>query len=151
MQQGQSGPVAAPEPEPELVREVPPPIFDPNGDLLESDQLFAWVTLPRGLEPVLELEGRTVYRTEVPIYKVQRYFGPRLLTGAVERRGDGIVYLGALPRSIPTGSRPRRLDVSITSASDGVRVELVARPPRREVADPVAQRRLIEEHLQRLD
>ncbi len=89
--------------------------------------MIAGLPLPRGLEPILN-EGREhVYRTKVPLEKLQRYFGPRLLTGRVEPLGGGVVYRGARPRDARGGVVP--LDVKLVPGAAGTRVEIIEVPP----------------------
>ena len=40
------------------------------------------------------------YYTDVPMIKVQRYFGPRLLTGEVQQLPSGAIYRRATPRGV---------------------------------------------------
>jgi hypothetical protein len=120
-----------PPPEP-VVSEVAPepdPLYGPDGELLESDQRVAGLTLPRGLEEILREERRYVYRSPAPLAKVQRYFGPRLLTGQVDvLPSGGAAYRDAVPREARGGAV--RLDVIIEPSTVArSRVEIIERPP----------------------
>ena len=100
-------------------------LYGTDGQLLESGETVAGLRLPRGLESIREEERRHVYLTDVPLTKVQRYFGPRLLTGQVDRLGDGAVYRRATPRDAQGGTV--YLDVSIIPTVGGTRVDIVIR------------------------
>lgn len=103
-------------------------IYDAEGNLREGDALVAGLRLPRGLEKKLDLGRRHVYETRVPIAKVQRYFGPRLLTGRVTRIGEGATFREATPRGA-TGAVVK-LDVAIVPAGEGlVQVDIYELPP----------------------
>lgn len=110
------------EPDPD----VPPPLYDASGKLLPSGELFSGVDLPRGLTLVRDDDRIRVYRTEVPITRVQAYFGPRLRTPEVERIGEGVVYHGAAVRS-ETG-QTLHVTVSILPSAAGTRIELRRHP-----------------------
>jgi hypothetical protein len=112
-----------------------PKLYGPEGKLLESDRTIAGLTLPRGLDPHLEQEHRWVFYTDVPLEKVRQYFGPRLVTGKVDRMGQGHVYRQAVPRDVQGGVV--KLDVSIAPGSSGTRVEIEeVRPEPRNPPDP---------------
>ncbi|AKF03267.1 hypothetical protein [Sandaracinus amylolyticus] len=115
-----------PRPEP---RPAPEPIYGADGELLESDEVVAGLRLPRGLRPLSSRERRHVYGSDVPLAKVQRYFGPRLVTGQVDARPSGrATYVDAVPRDVRGGEV--RLDVTIEPASGmATRVEIVERAP----------------------
>jgi hypothetical protein len=91
-----------------IVEAPPPPppaplgseLYGPDGRLRESDERIAGLILPRGLipAPALGSDRRHVFYSDVPLDKVLRYFGPRLLTGNVERRGASVTYHRATPR-----------------------------------------------------
>jgi hypothetical protein len=102
-------------------------VFDESGQLRESDRSIAGLILPRGLDPHLETVNRYVFYSDVPVAKVQAYFGPRLLTGSVDRVGKGAVYRSAVPRNAKGGRV--KLDVSILQGSNGTRVEVREIPP----------------------
>jgi hypothetical protein len=102
--------------------------YGPDGELRESDDVVAGLPLPVGLERVHGSERRHVYRTTLPLRAVQRYFGPRLVTGQVDRLGDGAVFRHAVPRGVQGGVV--KLDVSIMPVSSGTRIEIIEiRPP----------------------
>lgn len=104
-------------------------IYGEDGEVLESTTRVAGLVLPRGVELVLDQERRHVYQSQVPLTKMQRYFGVRLVTGQVDARpGGGATYVDALPRDVRGGEV--RLDVTIEPSSAArTRVELVERPP----------------------
>lgn len=123
---------------PEVVAPPPPPptgapageaLYGPEGELLESDQRVAGLVLPRGLEHLVDEGRRHVYTTDVPITKVQQYFGVRLVTGAVDApEGRGVTYRDAVPRDVRGGEV--HLDVSIEPASGAeARIEIVELEP----------------------
>lgn len=119
-------------PAPEVAREErpePEPLYGEDGELLESSHVVAGLRLPRGLEQVIAEERRHVYSSEVPLVKVQRYFGVRLVTGEVsERPGGGATYVDAVPRDVRGGAV--HLDVTIEPSSmAATRVEIVERVP----------------------
>lgn len=102
--------------------DLPPPLYDAHGALVPSGEVVSGVPLPRGLELVSERGRSHVYRTEVPLQKVQAYFGQRLNTPHVERVGEGAVFENAVVQS-PTGQE-LRVTVSILPMVGGVRVEV---------------------------
>ena len=74
-------------------------IFDEQGRLLPSTSLVAGVRLPRGMQPEYTFEHEFYYRSDATLAQLQAYFGPRLLTGQVERGGRGTVtYVNAQPK-----------------------------------------------------
>lgn len=119
-------------------------IYGDDGEVLESTMRVAGLVLPRGVELVLDEERRHVYQSQVPLTKMQRYFGVRLVTGQVDARpGGGATYVDALPRDVRGGEV--RLDVTIEPSSAArTRVEIVERQPA--PATPPSQ----EESLQQL-
>ncbi len=119
-------------PMPETTRDDAPvreAIYGDDGEVLESTQRVAGLPLPRGLETVLEDGRRHVYRSEVPLQKMQSYFGVRLVTGQVDARaGGGATYVDAVPRGVRGGEV--RLDVTVEPSSAAQsRVEIVERAP----------------------
>ncbi len=136
--------VACSDPPPSLdgvgadVPEGPDPVYeDPNAELYdadgvprESDQRVAGLVLPRGLTEVEELreERRHVYTSQMPTHELLRYFGPRLTTMQVDRRGEAVTYRDAIPRGVRGGVV--RLDVTIEpTPAHPSRVEVYERPP----------------------
>lgn len=142
-------PVTPPRPEAEA-RPALLPLFDENGDLIESDQEVAGLRLPRGLISTLESGNRHVYRSEVAVEPMRRYFGVRLLTGDVSQpRPNAVMYRGGTPRSV--SGTPVPLDVGIEESSRGTRVEIIERPGGvREMTEAEAIGRL-RERLERAD
>ena len=119
--------------EPQKVRRGPD-YFDEQGELLPSKEVIAGLTLPRGLKATRMAEGKHVFHTRVPIEKVLRYFGARLITGEVKRIGPGGVYREALPKPEPGQKRSGhqafvKMDVSVLPSSRGTRVEVSELPP----------------------
>lgn len=114
-------------------------LYDVEGELLESSSRLAGLVLPRGLELVLDEERRHVYESPVPLTKMQRYFGVRLLTGQVDPvPGGGVTYVDALPRDVRGGQV--RLDVTIEPSSRSPsRVEIIERRPPPVSAPPQAE------------
>lgn len=102
-------------------------LYDRGGRLLESDTTIAGLTLPKGLEPFFEKDRRHAFRTGVPLDKLQAYFGPRLMTGEVERVGEGAIFRHAVPRDVQGGVV--KLDVKVLPGSEGNRVEIEEIPP----------------------
>ncbi|MFW5920847.1 MAG: hypothetical protein ACOCUS_03320 [Polyangiales bacterium] len=102
-------------------------LYATDGSLLESDDTVAGLTLPKGLEPFREEERRHVYRTTVSLEKLQKYFGPRLMTGEVERIGEGVIYRDATARDAE-GAKVH-MDVKILPGVKGTRVEIEEIPP----------------------
>lgn len=90
-----------------------PSLYDDEGNLRESDEQVAGLTLPMGLTPNAGDEERLhTYLSDVPIAAILRYFGPRLTTGQVEARpGGGASYRAAVPREVTAGAV--RMDVTI--------------------------------------
>jgi len=103
---------------------APEPLYGPGGELLGSGRRVAGLELPRGLEAEREERRRHVFRTRVPLTKVQRYFGTRLVTGQVDSIGDGAIYREATPQGVRGGVV--KMDVSILPLGQGLaRVEIV--------------------------
>lgn len=144
-------------PPPAIERPAPPagaadPLYDAEGDLLESETRVAGLALPRGLETVFEEERRHVYRSDVPLAKLQRYFGVRLVTGQVDTRPNGsVTYVDALPRGVRGGEV--RLDVTVEPvARAGVRVEVRERvPPSLDRPSEEEALRMLQERLRSAD
>lgn len=114
-------------------------LFGPDGELVPSDRDIAGLPLPRGLETVREQGRDHVFAIRAPLAKVQSYFGPRIVTGDVDRIGAGVVYRAGVARGVRGGEVP--LDVSILPRADGtVRVEVVELPPPPPEEDEAARR-----------
>jgi hypothetical protein len=139
----------------ELPLELPPPpapppapvsesIYDEAGELLASERLIAGLAVPQGSTTVLDEERRHIFRSAAPLAKVQRYFGVRLITGAVDSlAGGGVAYRAATPRDA-RGSTVQ-LDVVVEpSSSSQARIEIIELPPA--IVNPPSQ----EETLRRL-
>jgi hypothetical protein len=117
-------------PAPVPYAEDPDALFDEEGNLRESDVVVAGLRLPRGLEEQdVHGERRHAYVTEVPITKVLRYFGPRLMTGHVTQRSGGATYENAVPQGVQGGVV--RMDVAIHPRPriEGTRIEIYEWPP----------------------
>lgn len=141
--------------EPAAERETPPPaeaLYDAEGNLLPGDVVIAGLTLPRGLEarPVRGAR-RHVYRTDVPLAKVQAYFGQRLITGEVDRLGDVAIFRRAVPQGVRGGVV--HLDVGIHPIPrGGTRVEIdELAPPDQNPPNPEELIRRFDEEQRRLD
>lgn len=116
---------------------TPPPrssrrqsIYDEHGELRESDDVVAGLTLPMGLEAdeARSTDRRHFYNSNVPHQKMLSYFGPRLNTVEVEHLGDSVVYRNAVPQGVRGGVV--RLDVRIEPTSaHPTSVEVFERPP----------------------
>jgi len=135
-------------PPPPVVMEAQPPgpaanpntLYDEEGNLLESDVVVAGLRLPRGFELTAEVDRRHVYDSHVPIEKIHRYFGPRLITGQVDRHGDGATFREAVPREARGGIV--KLDVSITPRNrTTTRIEIRELLP--EPANPLSEDEII--------
>ena len=130
----------------------PPPrsLFGANGELLPSDEVVAGLALPRGIEDLRHDGRQHVFYMGVAVARVQGYFGPRLVTGEVERVGDGAVFRRAVPRDARGGVV--RMDVSITPVSrQRTRVEIREIPPAPHAFDEDATRRQLERDMRRWD
>ena len=74
-------------------------IYDDRGNLLPSTTLVAGIVLPRGMQPEYTFEHEFYFRSNATLAQLQTYFGPRLLTGQVDRAGRGVVtYVNAQPK-----------------------------------------------------
>ena len=124
--------------------------FDDEGRLLPSDEFVAGVRLPKGLSLYRRTEREHIYRTELPIKKVLAYFGPMLMTGKVDRMGEGAVYRRA--SVLGAEMNPTKVDVSILKAGDLTRVAITELPPPSKFA-PSAQetRRKVQKSWRMLD
>ena len=98
-------------------------LYGADGDLLPSDDTFLGLTLPRGLELEAESRMRRRFTTQVPLRRVLGYFGPRLITGTVERVGDGAIYRRAVPKEAQGARVP--MDVSVLPSSTYGRVVVI--------------------------
>ncbi len=102
--------------------------FDPQGNLLPSDDYVAGVRLPRGCEIFRDEELQHVYRIRAPIDRVLAYFGPMMITGNVERRGKGAVYKRASVRGAEVN--PTKVDVAILEVGSNLtRISITELPP----------------------
>jgi hypothetical protein len=123
-------PTVAAEPETAAAPEDGDRLFDIEGNLRESEVVVAGLTLPRGLEPAGELERFHAYRSSVPIEKIQAYFGPRLITGQVDRHGSSAIFREAVPREARGGIV--KLDVSIipmNTSTTRIEIREILPPP----------------------
>ncbi len=103
-------------------------LIDAKGNLVESDQIVAGLRLPRGLRFIKTKERWHVYETTLPLEKIQKYFGRRLITGEVDRKSHRVVYRGAVPVDVTGGIV--KLDVGIyPSIHNRVRVEITELRP----------------------
>jgi hypothetical protein len=65
-------------------------VFDEDGDLIPSEQSVAGLLLPRGLTPSMHFEREWYFRSmEIPAEALERYFIPRVLTGAINHSQGG--------------------------------------------------------------
>jgi hypothetical protein len=102
--------------------------FDPKGRLLPSDEYVAGIRLPRGCELFRREELQHVYRIRAPIESVLAYFGPMMITGNVERRGEGAVYKRASVRGAEVN--PTKVDVAILEVGSNLtRISITELPP----------------------
>lgn len=103
-------------------------LIDAKGNLVESDQIVAGLRLPRGLRFVKTKERWHMYETTLPLEKIQKYFGRRLITGEVDRKGHRVFYRGAVPIDVTGGIV--KLDVGIyPSIQNRVRIEITELRP----------------------
>jgi len=125
----------------------PAPLYDDEGNLLESDQVVAGLTLPVGLEQARSEPRIHVYTSRVPTDKVARYFGARLMTGQVVRIGQGAVFKSADVRNVRGGSVKLEVSVLAGSASP-TRVEIIELPtaPVHPMSDQEVRRLLQQGH-----
>lgn len=135
----------------ELTGPRPDALYDDDGNLLESDVVVAGLRLPRGLEEKLVEERSHTYESRVPIEKIIAYFGPRLMTGAIDRMGSGAVFRAAEPSGARGGVV--KLDVSILPmGTSRTRVAIFELPPVPENPPPEAESiRQMDEQLRQLD
>ncbi len=128
--------VATQEREPE--KALPPRIFDADGKLYPSKEYAGGVAMPVGVELFRADELTRVYRIRAPIDRVLEYFGPRLMTGNVQRIGDGAVYKRASVKGAEVN--PTKIDVSILEiGSNLVRIQIREIPPGPEYAPSASQ------------
>lgn len=130
------GPALPPPSGPQQRAAQAPPLYDAEGNLLESDVVVAGLRLPRGLDVARSEERVHVYTSRVPTDKMARYFGVRLLTGQVVRVGPGAVFKAADVRGVRGGSV--KLEVSVLSGSAApTRVQIIELPtaPQRPLSD----------------
>lgn len=118
---------APPEPPPAPVDDSP---YDEDGNLLPSTDVVGGLVLPRGLEAMESGdESLHVYSCLAPPQKVVAYFGPLLLTGEVDRIGDGAVFRSGVPQH-PEGTA-FRMNVEVLSRGSRrsiVRIRLLGVP-----------------------
>lgn len=68
--------------------------YDLKGDLRESENAEFGIKMPLGLKEISRTETSAVFRSFLPIEKFLAFFGPRLLTGRLEKVGRGAIYRG---------------------------------------------------------
>ncbi|QQR91115.1 MAG: hypothetical protein IPJ88_05110 [Myxococcales bacterium] len=103
-------------------------LYGSNGELLESDKIVAGLRLPTTLKLVRDEERRHIYESPAPLTALHEYFGKRLLTGVVERRGQSVTFEAAVPKGIRGGVV--KLDVWIQPINQSRnRIEIVERRP----------------------
>ncbi len=124
----------------------PQSIYDLSGNLRESGEAVAGLPLPLGLDEVRH-DGRShVYRSEVPLSDLRRFFSARLTTGQIDEPGRGVVFRQAMPNAARGALIP--LDVSLLpSGANRVRVEVRELPPAPDVPPTEAE---IRERLQKV-
>lgn len=118
-------------------------ILDEHGACLPSGLTVAGLPLPRGIEPADQTERRHVYTSHLSTTALTHWFGPLLVTGAVNRMGEGVVYRDATVRGAAHGST--HLDVSILPVGvSEVRIEISERlpPPEHPMSEAEARRLL---------
>lgn len=121
-------------------------MFDAKGDLVESDEIVAGLRLPRGVRLIHKTERRHMYETHVEKQKVQKYFGRRLFTGAVEQKGQRVVYKAAVPKGVKGGIV--KLDVAIYPMSGGrhrIEIKELRPMPKQPLSDQQVQSLLKEQ------
>ncbi len=122
---------AVPIPPPREIHDPMAELYDDEGVPRESDESVAGLVLPRGLTADEAGGGERLhaYTSEVvPPSKLLRYFGPRLVTMNIERRGPAVIYHEAVPRGVQGGVV--KLDVTVEpSSGHAARVEIYERPP----------------------
>lgn len=119
-----------PTPPPRVLHDPMAELYDEDGVPRESSERVAGLVLPRGLtrEEALSTDRLHVYTSEIPHAKLLRYFGPRLVTMNIERRGPAAIYHEAVPRGVQGGVV--KIDVTIEPSSQHAsRVEIYERPP----------------------
>lgn len=119
-----------PLPAPRERRDPAAELYDEEGVPRESDDRVAGLVLPRGLTKIdaLSVDRRHVYTSEMPPQKLLRYFGPRLTTMQIDRRGEAVTYREAIPRGVQGGAV--KLDVTIEPTPENPsRIEIYERPP----------------------
>lgn len=79
-------------------------IFDEDGDLIPSEQSIAGLILPRGLTPGMHFEHEWYFRSmEISAEALERYFLPRVLTGAVNHsQGGATEFVAATIKDNPS-------------------------------------------------
>ncbi|MFO0715037.1 MAG: hypothetical protein U0353_34685 [Sandaracinus sp.] len=123
-------PVPAVEPPP-----APPPDRNPDGSLIESDETVGGLRLPRGLREVAFHERQHFYEGPYVPEAYVNYFGPRLLTGTVERLpGGGARYVEATAREARGGVVV--MDVLISGAAEGTSLVTIDERPAAPVDPP---------------
>lgn len=92
------------------VVENPARLFGEDGELLKSNMTLFGLPLPRGLTERYVAGRQHSYESGVQAEKLHAYFGPLLVTGNVERVGEGVIYRNATVRQ---SSGSARVDVAI--------------------------------------
>jgi hypothetical protein len=69
--------------------------YDEKGSLLPSEEVFAGLKLPQGLELRRRTELTRVYETMVPPSKLHWYFGARLTTSNITQVSGNTTYVAA--------------------------------------------------------
>jgi hypothetical protein len=116
------------QPETRSAADDPDRLYDDEGNLLESDEVVVGLRLPRGLEEVARRDRLYAYTSSVPLDKLIAYFGPRLITGVIDRHGSTAIFREARPRDARGGVIP--LDVAIMPMDrTRTRIEIREIPP----------------------
>lgn len=102
-------------PSPAELAPRPDALYGADGVLLPSEERVVGIVLPRGLRAVGRAERRYFFESDEPVEALQRYLGPRLITGEVEPVGSGVIFRRAAPRD--ARGADVRVDVLVAASS----------------------------------
>ncbi len=132
-----------------------PVLYDAAGNLLPGEGRVAWLELPRGLNEIPNLPKgiRSYWAEDVPVDRIQAFFGARMIADSVTNESGGTHFERGRPE---TGVTPEtvRIDVSVLrTGQNSVRVDIeehIPLPLTRMITDAEA-RRLAKEEFRRAE
>jgi len=129
----EASPIRVRTPAPKATKPVAaaPQLYDAAGNLLPGQERVAWLELPRGLTEIPNLPKgiRSYWAKDIPIDRIQAFFGARILAESVSNESGGTRFVRGMPAG---GAVPQttRIDVSVLRSSHNVvRIDIEERAP----------------------